>query len=87
MGFSLQAHSKTLEGKQPVDRDAQFHDINEQTLAQLSENNPLISVDTKKKEIVGDDKNDGVELAPKPACSLAMSVWQLVKMMAKISRM
>lgn len=65
MGFSLQANSKTLEGKQHVDRDAQFRYINEQTLLQHTENNPVISVDTKKKEIVGDYKNDGVELAPK----------------------
>ena len=49
-GFSLQANAKTLEGGQHPDRDAQFCYLNEQADAHLSTGNPVISVDTKKKE-------------------------------------
>ncbi len=63
-GFSLQANSKTLEGSRHADRDAQFHHINEQVKAALAAGEPVISVDTKKKEIVGPYKSGGREYRP-----------------------
>jgi Rhodopirellula transposase DDE domain len=62
--FSLQAHRKTLEGADNPDRDAQFHFINDAVQMALAENQPVISVDTKKKELVGDFKNAGREWRP-----------------------
>jgi hypothetical protein len=61
MGYSLQANSKTREGGQHIDRDGQFHYINTQAKAFLAANEPVISVDTKKKELVGNFKNSGRE--------------------------
>jgi hypothetical protein len=61
MGYSLQANSKTREGDQHIDRDAQFHYINTQATAFLAAKEPVISVDTKKKELVGNFKNNGRE--------------------------
>ena len=63
-GFSLQANSKTLEGASHPDRDAQFSYINDQATAHLTGSDPVISVDTKKKELVGDYKNNGQEWRP-----------------------
>src|ERR1700741_2776003 len=65
MGYSLQANSKTREGTQHIDRDAQFEYINTQAKAFLTANEPVISVDTKKKELVGNFKNNGREWRPK----------------------
>ena len=65
MGYSLQANRKTLEGASHPDRDAQFHYINDQVKAALAAGEPAISVDTKKKELVGDFKNNGQEYRPK----------------------
>jgi len=59
--FSLQANSKTREGADNPDRDAQFHVINDAVKTAMAENQPAISVDTKKKELVGDFKNGGRE--------------------------
>jgi hypothetical protein len=59
MGYSLQANSKTREGSKHIDRDAQFQYINAQAKAFLATNGPVISVDTKKKEPVGNFKNGG----------------------------
>jgi hypothetical protein len=64
MGYSLQANSKTREGGQHIDRDAQFQYINKQAAAFLIANEPVISVDTKKKELVGNFKNNGREWRP-----------------------
>ncbi|MFI6990856.1 ISAzo13 family transposase [Nonomuraea wenchangensis] len=64
-GFSLQANAKTLEGKQHPDRDAQFHYINEQVKAHQADGEPVISVDTKKKEHLGDLPNAGRQWRPK----------------------
>ena len=64
-GFSLQANRKTREGKQHPDRNAQFVHINEQVLRCQRRGQPAISVDTKKKEIVGDFKNVGREWRPR----------------------
>jgi transposase len=61
LGFSLQANSKTREGADHEDRDAQFAHINQKVTAALAENQPVISVDAKKKELVGDFKNNGRE--------------------------
>lgn len=65
MGYSLQANRKTREGKNHPDRDAQFQYINGQVDHVLTSGNPAISVDTKKKELVGDFKNEGREWRPK----------------------
>ena len=65
MGYSLQANRKTKEGNQHIDRDAQFQYINKQATAFLKANEPVISVDTKRKELVGVFKNNGRELRPK----------------------
>jgi len=65
MGYSLQANSKTLEGAGHPDRDAQFEHINYQAQEYFATVDPVISVDTKKKELVGDFKNGGRELRPK----------------------
>src|SRR6267154_6629730 len=65
MGYSLQANSKTREGSKHIDRDAQFQYINTQAKAFLTANEPVISVDTKKKELVGNFKNNGREWRPK----------------------
>ncbi len=59
--YSLQANTKTIEGKQHPDRDAQFRYINETVTAFLAAGQPVISVDTKKKENVGRYKNGGAE--------------------------
>ena len=65
LNYSLQSNKKTLEGAQHADRDAQFKYINRQTKRQLKGGNPAISVDTKKKELVGDYKNAGTAYRPK----------------------
>ena len=65
MGYSLQANRKTLEGSSHPDRDAQFHHLNGKIKRWLRKGQPVISVDTKKKELIGDFKNGGRELRPK----------------------
>jgi hypothetical protein len=60
-GFSLQANVKTLEGRQHPDRDAQFRYLNEQARGHRDAGQPVISVDTKKKELVGEFRNAGRE--------------------------
>jgi hypothetical protein len=65
LGFSLQANAKTREGRQHPDRDAQFERINDTIERFRRAGQPAISVDTKKKELVGDFKNGGRELRRK----------------------
>jgi hypothetical protein len=65
MGFSLQANAKTREGSKHPDRNAQFEHINALVHEFQSSGQPAISVDTKKKELVGDFKNNGRTLRPK----------------------
>jgi len=65
LGYSLQANAKTREGASHPDRDAQFRHINTTVQAALGNGQPAISVDTKKKELVGDFKNAGRELRRK----------------------
>jgi transposase len=62
LGYSCQANRKTLEGSNHPDRDAQFQYINKVTKAAIANGEPVLSVDTKKKELVGDFKNAGKEL-------------------------
>jgi len=64
-GYSLQANRKTREGKSHPDRDAQFRHIHRRVTGQQRQNQPAISVDTKKKETVGNLKNPGAEWQPK----------------------
>jgi transposase len=63
-GFSLQGNARTLEGKQHPDRDAQFRHINEQVREYQATKDPVVSVDAKKKELVGEFKNGGREWRP-----------------------
>ena len=63
-GYSLQGNRKTKEGDSHPDRDGQFAHINTQVAAALAEQQPVISVDTKKKELVGDFRNPGREYRP-----------------------
>lgn len=65
MDYSLQANRKTLEGESHPDRNAQFEFINQKVKDLQFMDQPVISVDTKKKELVGDFKNGGKELRPK----------------------
>jgi hypothetical protein len=65
LNYSCQANSKTREGGKHPDRDAQFNHINATVKAAINAGEPAISVDTKKKERVGDFKNNGRELRPK----------------------
>jgi hypothetical protein len=65
LGFSLQANQKTREGASHPDRNAQFEHISAEVKAFQAAGQPVISVDTKKKELVGDFKNGGRELRPK----------------------
>src|SRR5215472_1559643 len=64
-GFSLQGNAKTIEGRRHPDRDGQFRYINEQARAHQDAGDPVISVDTKKKELVGQFSNGGREWRPK----------------------
>jgi transposase len=64
-GYSLQGNRKTQEGQQHVDRNAQFEHINATARAFQTRGQPVISVDTKKKELVGNFKNGGREWRPK----------------------
>jgi transposase len=65
LGYSMQANRKTKEGSKHPDRDAQFRHINATVASALARGEPAISVDTKKKELVGDFKNGGREWRPK----------------------
>ncbi len=65
MGYSLQANAKLKEGRQHPDRDAQFAYLNERVKRHQAAGAPVLSVDTKKKELVGEFKNGGREWQPK----------------------
>jgi len=65
LDYRLQANRKTREGSNNPDRDAQFHYINDRVTEALVAGEPAISVDTKKKELVGDFRNAGREWRPK----------------------
>ena len=65
MGYSLQANRKTREGASHPDRNAQFEHINKKVRTFQRQKQPVVSVDTKKKELVGDFRNSGLEWQPK----------------------
>jgi transposase len=65
LGYSLQANRKTREGSKHPDRNAQFEHLNAKVKWSLARSHPVISVDTKKKELVGNFKNNGRELRPR----------------------
>ncbi len=65
MGYSLQANQKTREGSSHPDRDKQFAYINDKVVDFQARGQPVVSVDTKKKELIGDFKNQGQEWQPK----------------------
>jgi hypothetical protein len=65
LGYSLQANRKDKEGRSPPERDAQFRYLNDRARAYLNRGQPVISVDTKKKGLVGDFKNAGRTWRPK----------------------
>jgi len=64
LGYSLQANQKTREGSQHPDRDTQFRYLNQVVRRSVQRGQPAISVDTKKKELIGDFKNPGREWRP-----------------------
>ena len=64
LGYSLQSNRKALEGSQHPDRDAQFRLINDRVAAAIAAGEPAISIDTKKKELVGEFANRGREWRP-----------------------
>ncbi len=64
LGYSLQAPSKQKEGTQSPDRDAQFNYLDETARTFIKDAQPVISVDTKKKELVGEFSNGGAEWHP-----------------------
>src|SRR2546428_13283854 len=64
LGYSLQSNRKTLEGSTHPDRDAQFQYIHRRAKAFQRQGNPVVSVDTKKKELVGQFRNGGREWSP-----------------------
>ena len=64
LGYSLQSNRKSLEGAQHPDRDAQFRHINDRIAAAITAGQPAISIDTKKKELVGEFANRGREWRP-----------------------
>ena len=65
LGFSRQFNRKSNEGSKHPDRDAQFEHINAKVIAAQANRQPVISVDTKKKELVGNFKNGGSDYRPK----------------------
>ncbi|MFH1719212.1 MAG: ISAzo13 family transposase [Planctomycetota bacterium] len=65
LGYSLQGNKKTLEGTSHPDRNSQFEHINAQVTDRLTKGEPVISVDTKKKELIGRFKNNGKTWHPK----------------------
>ena len=67
LGYSLQANAKVTEGRQHPDRDAQFRYLNGIAASFIAGDQPAISVDTKKKELIGDYANGGSEWSPKGA--------------------
>ena len=85
LGYSRQANRKTLEGARHPDRDAQFEHINARVRAVQVAGDPVISVDTKKKELIGTFKNGGSDYRPK-GCPEAVNVHDFVdKTLGKVA--
>lgn len=70
LGYSLQSNKKSLEGSEHIDRNAQFEFISEKVISFQNEGLPVISVDTKKKELVGNYKNNGKTYSPQKTPTL-----------------
>ena len=68
-GFSLQANAKTIEGRQYPDQDGQFCYLNARAMDHTDAGDPVISVDTKKKELVGSSRTAGVSGGPRASRS------------------
>ncbi len=64
LGYSLQANAKVTEGRQHPDRDSQFRYLNDMAQGFIDDDQPVISVDTKRKELIGDYANGGTEWSP-----------------------
>jgi len=77
LGFSLQSNKKTKEGSDHPDRDAQFEHINSVSKEFLSSGDPVISVDCKKKELIGEYKNNGQEWTP-IGCPIEVNTYDFV---------
>jgi len=77
LGFSLQSNKKTKEGGNHPDRDAQFEHINRVSKDFLSAGDPVISVDCKKKELIGEYKNNGQEWTP-IGCPIEVNTYDFV---------
>ena len=85
LGFSRKANRKTDEGSSHPDRNAQFEHINSKVEAAQAAGQPVISVDTKKKELVGNYKNNGTDYRPK-GDPLKVKVYDFVdKHLGKVS--
>jgi Rhodopirellula transposase DDE domain len=85
LGYSRQANRKTLEGARHPDRDAQFEHINARVRAVQAAGDPVISVDTKKKELIGRFRNGGSDHRPK-GCPEAVNVHDFVdKTLGKVA--
>jgi hypothetical protein len=85
LGYSRQANRKTLEGARHPDRDAQFEHINARVRAVQAAGDPVISVDTKKKELIGTFRNGGSDYRPK-GCPEAVNVHDFVdKTLGKVA--
>ena len=65
LGYSRQSNRKADEGSKHPDRDAQFEHINAKVIAAQAADQPVISVDTKKKELIGNYRNGGTDYRPK----------------------
>jgi hypothetical protein len=65
LGFSRQSNRKANEGSKHSDRNSQFEHINAKVIAAQAQRQPVISVDTKKKELIGNFKNGGTDYRPK----------------------
>jgi hypothetical protein len=85
-GYSLQANRKTCEGPSHPDRDTQFRYINQQVRRFQRGDQPVISVDTKKKELVGDFKNAGRDWRPKGPPTLVRAHDFLIPARGKATR-
>ena len=85
LGYSLQANRKTLEGSQHPDRNAQFEYVNAAVQHQLWAGEPSISVDTKKKELIGPFKNGGRELRPKGDPELVLTHDFIIRDLGRVS--
>lgn len=86
-GYSLQAPSKQAEGTTHPDRDGQFRYLAELVDAFIGTGDPVISVDTKKKELLGNKSNGGTEYQPKATRSAPTSMTFLTRRWAKPSPM